>query len=67
MAEGATVAPSSGFAGVLDVHIVEAVDLPGSKKLKADKLAPYVVARLESKKDDKQSTLPAKPVRKRVM
>jgi len=63
MAEGATASHSPAFAGVLDVHIIEALDLPGSKKLKSDKLNPYVVCRLESKRDEKHSTLPAKPVR----
>jgi hypothetical protein len=52
--------PGGSFAGVLDVHIIEAVDLATNKKLKADKLSPYVVGRLASKDSSKQSTLPAK-------
>jgi hypothetical protein len=54
---------SGSFVGVLDLHIIEATDLPGGKKLKVDKLQPYVTARLESKESSKQSTLAAKAVR----
>ena len=53
----------SGFAGVLEVHVVEAKDLPGTKKLKAEKLSPYVELKLASKEKEKQSTLAAKGVR----
>lgn len=67
MADSAPGTPStshsSGFAGVLDVHVVEAKELPGTKKLKSDKLSPYVEVKLASKEKEKQSTLAAKGVR----
>lgn len=58
-----TTERATGFAGVLEVHVVEAKELPGTKKAKEDKLSPYVELRLASKEKDKQSTLAAKGVR----
>lgn len=57
------VMSAEDFIGTLELTIVEADGLPGNKKLKEDKLQPYVIAHLASNDKEKHTTLAAKAVR----